>query len=141
MALIACPECKKEISDSAVTCPHCGYGISKQTSDTSSTEKKVTQLVETKRNTGNGIIGIILGCFCIFGSLALFLIFFPLGIIGLVVSLGILIAGCHSINPKSKTGVCPYCNNKVEVPNDSITFKCIHCKKISNVRGMNLESI
>ena len=25
MALISCPECKKEISDSAVMCPHCGY--------------------------------------------------------------------------------------------------------------------
>jgi hypothetical protein len=24
MALIACPECQKEISDTAATCPHCG---------------------------------------------------------------------------------------------------------------------
>ncbi len=27
MALIKCPECEKEISDSAVTCPNCGFGI------------------------------------------------------------------------------------------------------------------
>lgn len=27
MALITCPECKKEISDSASSCPHCGYGL------------------------------------------------------------------------------------------------------------------
>jgi zinc ribbon protein len=25
MAIIQCPECSKEISDSAFTCPHCGY--------------------------------------------------------------------------------------------------------------------
>lgn len=27
MALIKCPECGKEISDRAVSCPHCGYPI------------------------------------------------------------------------------------------------------------------
>jgi len=27
MALINCPECKKEVSDSAKTCPHCGYKL------------------------------------------------------------------------------------------------------------------
>jgi hypothetical protein len=25
MALINCPECKKEISDKAASCPHCGF--------------------------------------------------------------------------------------------------------------------
>lgn len=27
--LIACPECKRQISDKAISCPHCGYPISK----------------------------------------------------------------------------------------------------------------
>ena len=27
MALIYCPECAKQVSDSAVSCPNCGYGI------------------------------------------------------------------------------------------------------------------
>lgn len=27
MALIHCPECNKEISDNAITCPHCGYPL------------------------------------------------------------------------------------------------------------------
>ena len=31
MALIKCPECKKQVSDSAETCPHCGYKL-KETS-------------------------------------------------------------------------------------------------------------
>ena len=29
MALITCPECKKEISDTALSCPNCGYQFSK----------------------------------------------------------------------------------------------------------------
>ncbi len=31
MALINCPECNKEISDKAFSCPHCGYPISLDT--------------------------------------------------------------------------------------------------------------
>ena len=27
MALIKCPECKKQVSDSAEACPHCGYKL------------------------------------------------------------------------------------------------------------------
>lgn len=30
MALIKCPECQKEVSDSAPTCPHCGIAIAKK---------------------------------------------------------------------------------------------------------------
>jgi ribosomal protein L7/L12 len=28
--LIQCPECKREVSDKAVSCPHCGYPLSEQ---------------------------------------------------------------------------------------------------------------
>lgn len=31
MALVSCPECSKEVSDSAVKCPLCGYQIRKPT--------------------------------------------------------------------------------------------------------------
>lgn len=27
MALVKCPECGKKVSDTAVSCPNCGYGI------------------------------------------------------------------------------------------------------------------
>ena len=27
MALIKCPECKKEVSDKAITCPNCGFEL------------------------------------------------------------------------------------------------------------------
>ncbi|MCD7946631.1 MAG: zinc ribbon domain-containing protein [Clostridiales bacterium] len=29
MALIACPECAKEVSEQAEACPHCGFPVSK----------------------------------------------------------------------------------------------------------------
>lgn len=31
MAMINCPECKEEVSDSALKCPKCGYQINKPT--------------------------------------------------------------------------------------------------------------
>ena len=30
MALIECPECKKQVSDKATSCPHCGYPINNE---------------------------------------------------------------------------------------------------------------
>ena len=30
MALVTCPECGKDISDSAITCPNCGFDMEKK---------------------------------------------------------------------------------------------------------------
>lgn len=48
MALIKCPECEKEISDKAGTCPHCGCPIS-NTSNSSNTQ----QVTEVKKSNVN----------------------------------------------------------------------------------------
>lgn len=40
MALIICPECNKELSEYAKTCPHCGYKLPKAKKVLSSREKK-----------------------------------------------------------------------------------------------------
>lgn len=50
MALVKCPECGNEVSDSAVMCPHCGYNVkenfcqveSKTTENTVKIEKEIT---------------------------------------------------------------------------------------------------
>ena len=34
MALIQCPECRKEMSDTLNSCPHCGYVFNKKNSRT-----------------------------------------------------------------------------------------------------------
>lgn len=38
--LITCPECELQVSDQAITCPHCGYPLDKKTLKTSQTKSK-----------------------------------------------------------------------------------------------------
>lgn len=57
MALIKCPECGKEISNQAVACPHCGFGMKATT-------------VSNKRINSNAIplfiliVCFVCGCIC-----------------------------------------------------------------------------
>ncbi len=48
MAMIKCPECGREISDTVVKCPHCGYGLKKEVtavSDISNKKKRYIGIV------------------------------------------------------------------------------------------------
>lgn len=57
MALIKCPECGKEVSDKANSCPHCGYPLIK-------INKEVKRQIEKPANDKTVIISnIILGIF------------------------------------------------------------------------------
>lgn len=47
MALINCPECKKEVSDSAKTCPHCGYKLIED-----EVQRTNTQSIKPKKKSG-----------------------------------------------------------------------------------------
>jgi hypothetical protein len=40
MALISCPECSKEVSDKAKSCPHCGYELNSGSSKNTKMSKK-----------------------------------------------------------------------------------------------------
>ena len=51
MALINCPECEKEVSDSAKLCPHCGYKIN---------SKKASSLFKGISKTRLIIIGVLI---------------------------------------------------------------------------------
>ena len=76
MALIKCPECGKDVSDSAPTCPHCGYQLKKTTSSYSPSYTNSTRgnrLYEKehdrkyKEMIGAGIFALIAGpCFLFF---------------------------------------------------------------------------
>ena len=46
MALINCPECNKEVSDSAAACPHCGYDISEHLRKMEEQQQRAKYLVE-----------------------------------------------------------------------------------------------
>ena len=43
MALIICPECRKQVSDRAMVCPHCGFPISKEAMRVQPAEAKKTR--------------------------------------------------------------------------------------------------
>jgi uncharacterized membrane protein YesL len=45
MALIACPECRNQVSDKAVSCPTCGVAIAPQTVELTSKKFKKRQLI------------------------------------------------------------------------------------------------
>ena len=55
MALFFCPECNREISDQAKSCPYCGYKLPKPKKDLSTQSKKKIKL----------LIGILLSVVCI----------------------------------------------------------------------------
>ena len=64
MALINCPECKKEISSTAISCPSCGYPLQEQIKvDDFRCPHCKGHLVKSKEATsgGTGCIVIILG--------------------------------------------------------------------------------
>ncbi len=44
MALIKCPECEKDVSTEAVTCPHCGYPLKKDETNEPKYEQKTIKL-------------------------------------------------------------------------------------------------
>lgn len=48
MALMKCPECEKEISDSALTCPNCGYSIAGHFRKQQESEAEKTREIEIK---------------------------------------------------------------------------------------------
>lgn len=68
MALIKCPECGKEISDMANSCPHCGRPIviaQSTTQKTNSSSKNATR----KKKKGHGCLVFVIVFFILFGGL------------------------------------------------------------------------
>ena len=52
MALIHCPECNKEISDKAKTCPHCGCPV-EETNAKVPVEEKERSIIDPSNNMKN----------------------------------------------------------------------------------------
>lgn len=77
MALIKCPECNKEVSDKAETCPHCGYRLKKKMEmpDLSYDSYRTSQIIERNHRIRH-IGGIIVGSFFILLGLILTILSF-----------------------------------------------------------------
>jgi len=56
MALMRCPECEKEISDAAISCPGCGYPLklSNEEEKSDSTEESLDSAGDLEEKDGNG---------------------------------------------------------------------------------------
>lgn len=136
MALISCPECGKEISDAARSCPHCGYAIR----EAATNQIKRTPLTEKTPSRASGIFLCAGGMVMALGSLLFCLFLLPLGVIGLVISAMMVLAGVKQFED-SQIGMCPYCGNPVTVPTKDLTCKCPHCHKASTKKDGFLETI
>ena len=60
MALVECPECKKSISDTAESCPSCGYQLNRRSSGGIST-RKVLLIVAICLGLFGAIVGFTVG--------------------------------------------------------------------------------
>lgn len=149
MALIICPECEKDISDTIASCPHCGYKT-----NSTLTGVKASDIGILKKNTLIGIplllFGTILLLFLfyawIFGGLELFIneyllllyliTVFPYGILTLIIAAVCIANGWHLMSGWYKPE-CPYCGKVTTLSKTSQNCKCKFCKKVS-VRKANM---
>lgn len=95
MALINCPECQKEISDQAKTCPHCGLSVQKELAKKKAEEekKRVEELAKNASPTINAISHIV-----VFVIIALII--------------GVIVYACNKPTYDSDDGKCDICGKK-----------------------------
>ena len=73
MALTKCPECQKEVSDTAETCPHCGYRLKKPAPRPTIKyyNNRASNIIERDHNM-NHVGGIIAGIISIICGIVMF---------------------------------------------------------------------
>lgn len=133
MALIVCPECGKQISETTPACPHCGYQLSIDKAENTPAPTKIGD-IKTKPFTGVlymalGIIGLPISL--LFGP------FFPFVMIGSAAGISIGwtgFTGTQSIN-------CPYCGKSAQIGSKFESYKCSVCKKRSIKKGEYLYTM
>lgn len=108
MALIECLECRREISDRAPACPHCGMPYSPQPPNkpaASTGERKAPEVLHVKHDDRSGFSkGIERGMEQVGTSAATGLVWIAVIVCG-VLALGVIFGIRQSV-------VCPDCNGK-----------------------------
>ncbi len=137
MALINCPECNKQISDTTTACPHCGYKLSVEQAASSPTPTKIG---ETKTEAGSGTAILILGIVGILVSLFMLVFILPLGIFAMIGSLALTSTGYNKISGVQEC-YCPYCGKLGSIGKSEQSYECVVCKKRSVRDGEYLKPV
>lgn len=133
MALIQCPECGKQISETTPACPHCGYQLSSVSAVNTPAQTKIGEI---KTNPIVGAGAMFLGIICVPGSLLLGPFFiFPL--IGAIALLGVGWGQLTGMQPIT----CPHCGKPAQISRKSENYKCPICKKRSVRKGDYLHPV
>lgn len=136
MALISCPECGKQISETTPSCPHCGYLLS---SAVQQQAPAPTKIADVKKNIPVGIICVIVGP--LFSIICIpFIGVFGIGIFGIIGGVMTLVFGITKITGIQDI-VCPHCGKRSQIGKSDPNFKCPICKKRSVRDGEYLKPI
>lgn len=119
MPLINCPECQKQVSDKATSCPNCGHPFS-PTPVAQQPQKPISpQPTNKKKNNGCGTAALVI-----------------IGIIAFLTIIGLL-TGNNSANNTNSTGNDSITTNK---PNEIVTLtEKLKDKKLTKIQREEIE--
>ena len=138
MALINCPECGKQVSDTASVCPNCGYAISNIDKDFTPI---VTKLSEPMRRDFRKVPTIIISVLLL-GFIILTIVNWRIGLFFLAITFFVGAIILFATAKKYQQGDCPYCGTALNFDvGSSKTFKCPKCGNVGKRNETTLESI
>lgn len=139
MALIHCPECSREVSDSASACPNCGFDLTEYKTKPFT---KVVNPLQSKMDSGYEYTSLRF----IGGAAIIVVSIFtwnPLIIVGAMIGAIIIIVGFLAKLADERNyqyGRCPYCGTGLRVRVGDRTFKCPTCGNVGAQTEDTLES-
>ena len=126
MALIKCPECNHDVSDTAESCPNCGFSLSSIIDE--GFEPEYTTLSEVKKKGSGQSFIFLIGSIILLAigvplvAAGIGIVFVILGVIGFFISI--------SNTKKVQYGKCPYCGTDLQIETAHTSFKCPACNNI-----------
>ncbi len=129
MALIKCPECRREVSDTAGSCPHCGFKI--QIEKLKDFVPVKTTLVFSKPQNADVTKASVL----LFFGIPILLCGFIYGLFPLLVGFVLTSVGLGNLFGYQE-GDCPYCGHRIRMKRDAFlnqgvrSIRCGHCNNV-----------
>lgn len=138
MALINCPECGHAVSDSAPSCPNCGFDLTKSSKDF---KPVINPLSEPSVKEVRKVPAVIFSVLII-SCLIVAIINWAIGLILFGAVLFIAIIVLYATAKRQQQGECPYCGVILYFDvGSSSKFKCPNCGNVGKRNEKNIESI